>query len=887
MAQSNFFDQYDPATQNTATPPAPVYGGPVYGAPPKPDKPNEPKTTWHPVTLPNGKTGQMSSEGKLEDIPGNDAPPPFSPEDLKAAKQDAQDKIETIQRLFAGSNSWFGTGFGADTMSNFGGTNAADVQANVAKLNSAAGLKKILDMAAANGGKNPLAPMSEGDVKTIANSVGNLDISQSDNQFQTSLLPYLHSYMSGFLATGGTNDELKQILSKSEYTNKFTQDENGSLVLDIQRPGDPPAGGAPPPGDGGNPPPNGGGDPTKSSTYWDGGGVGFLAGDYSPSSIGKTLAGGMGDIVHGAGDMLGVVANPLNQTVNWALGTNLSTDMGDNAQRATGLPSSQDPTVSAINRAGASALTGGGMARGATGLVESVPWKNALNVMGQNPVRDAIAGGGGGLAASVAQQNDVGPVGQIMAAIGGGLLTHKLAGGVSSAFTPKQPNALAQASERQGVNMLPADAGGPVAKAITTGTKASPLSVGPVVKAAQRNNAQLSAAAERAANSQGASVSSDIAGLNIRDAANRFTKQTEVRATRLYDRAFVASKGVKIKPFQTLAAVDEQIARLRQNPAEDGSTIKELERFKQNVSEGVTVQGIRDARTKLSQGVFDGKLRGSAEQAMWKSILGNISDDVTNGLNSVGRRDAAHMFKVADKFWSDRVKHIDEVLQPILGQGKSGEEIVTALEAMSRGSRGGNARLSRLLANMSEQEAGNVRATMIDRLGKATAGQQNAEGTQFSAGTFLTNWNKMTPQAKSSLFADKGLRQNLDDIAKISEASKASQAMSNFSNTGIAMGSNIAVGGTLAMSHPVAAILGAGAQALTGKLMASPSFARILARTAKMPPAVAERSFKEQLGVLGTRESALRTDISALLQRMGTAANQSPVRAAASEKEKH
>ena len=48
--------------------------------------------------------------------------------------------------------------------------------------------------------------------------------------------------------------------------------------------------------------------------------------------------------------------------------------------------------------------------------------------------------------------------------------------------------------------------------------------------------------------------------------------------------------------------------------------------------------------------------------------------------------------------------------------------------------------------------------------------------------------------------------------------------------------------------------------------MASPGFARILAKTAKMPAEAANRTFREQLGVLATREPALQGDINALLQ---------------------
>jgi hypothetical protein len=147
------------------------------------------------------------------------------------------------------------------------------------------------------------------------------------------------------------------------------------------------------------------------------------------------------------------------------------------------------------------------------------------------------------------------------------------------------------------------------------------------------------------------------------------------------------------------------------------------------------------------------------------------------------------------------------VLQPLLGKGKSGEEIVTSIESMARGKSGGNARLSRLLSEMTEEESRVVRGTLIDRMGKATAGQQDAAGEAFSASTFLTNWNKLTPQAKASMFPP-AQRKDLNDLALLAENMKASQQMANHSNTAMALtgGGNALVGTAIgAALHPVAA----------------------------------------------------------------------------------
>lgn len=92
-------------------PAAPVQGGPVYGAPPKPEKPEQPKTTWRPLTpeeaagqgLPTDKPYQISSEGKIDALPTSDT---------KATVD--QQKIATLLTRIAGGFSDIRTAVASD-----------------------------------------------------------------------------------------------------------------------------------------------------------------------------------------------------------------------------------------------------------------------------------------------------------------------------------------------------------------------------------------------------------------------------------------------------------------------------------------------------------------------------------------------------------------------------------------------------------------------------------------------------------------------------------------------------------------------------------------------------------------------------------------------------
>lgn len=593
------------------------------------------------------------------------------------------------------------------------------------------------------------------------------------------------------------------------------------------------------------------------------------------SQIGQGLAEGTGDVVQGLGGIVGIVADPLARTLSDVLGYDSSQlrSTGTAIREDIGLPQSEAGIGRSAREFAAGSLSFAGAARGASNLMANALSRNSLSQVGRTPVRDTIAGAGAGAGSEIGEDLG-GTPGQVAGMLAGGIGGYAGANRLASAANRSQPNALLAASQRQNVDLLPADAGGPVAQAVTVGTRASPLSVAPVAKAAENQQQQFGQAARRVAVSQGEVLDTEQAGEAIRRGAKNFIEESQRRGNRLYERAFEQSRGVKIKANQTSQAARDAVERLKENPAATPSEIQSLQEFAENISGGVSIRGLREARTKLSQSVYDGNMRSSSDQAMWKGILSNVADDIDAGLRSVGRDDAANTFRVADRLWSERIEVIDQVLQPIIGKegAKGGEQILQAVESAARGQSGGNARLSRILGAMPKEEAASVRATIADRLGRATPGAQDAQGEVFSASTFLTNWNKLTPQAKTSLFPTKQMRDNLNDLAKIAEGTKRSQAMANTSNTGVAMnaseliraGVNVGVVGAGAATSIPFTILGAGGVYATGKLMASPGFARLLARTSKMPPEAANRTFREQLALLSTREPLIADDIAKL-----------------------
>lgn len=452
----------------------------------------------------------------------------------------------------------------------------------------------------------------------------------------------------------------------------------------------------------------------------------------------------------------------------------------------------------------------------------------------------------------------------------------------SRAAAQGERNALLQDFKAQGVDPMAANVGGPASKVATGGAGQAFFSAGSIRNAAERQTGQFGEAVGKNAAQAGSVLPADEAGMLARTAAERYSKQTSQRGSALYDRAYQAAGGEKIVPQSAISEIDAQIARLSQSPdASAASLVKELGAFKKKLEEGVSIVGLRDARTRLSQGVYDGKLRSSADQQVYRNVLDRISTDIQDGLQAAGKDRAAGMFRTADKYWAERVDYIDKVLEPIVGKNRSGEQILQSVESMATGKGGGVARLRDIMRSLSDEERGNVQATIIDRIGRATKGAQGAEGDTFSANTFLTNWNGLSQKGKSVLFGNSELRQSLDQLARVAASVKDTTRYANTSNSAGALGwqAFVSTGAYTAGGLP-SALLAAGGQYITGKMLASPRFAAWLARAPKKPTAQAAQAYTKRLQSIAAAEPVIAADIGRFSQFLNAANDVSPMGAA-------
>ncbi|MBN3270122.1 hypothetical protein CUR95_23965 [Bordetella bronchiseptica] len=155
------------------------------------------------------------------------------------------------------------------------------------------------------------------------------------------------------------------------------------------------------------------------------------------------------------------------------------------------------------------------------------------------------------------------------------------------------------------------------------------------------------------------------------------------------------------------------------------------------------------------------------------------------------------------------------------------------------GTADGDTILQRVVSALPKTNRRDLAAAVVKRMGRATAGNQNDAGDAFSTSTFLTNWNKLSPEARSTLFGrigEAGLTDELMNLAKVSSNIRdGSRYLANPSGTAPAAARQAMLGaGALAAATAQWPALGAmmtgvaGTNAI-GRIMASPSSARWLA----------------------------------------------------------
>lgn len=456
--------------------------------------------------------------------------------------------------------------------------------------------------------------------------------------------------------------------------------------------------------------------------------------DTGPSTletIGTGLGQGLGDVVQGAGDVLGIVGNPMNATINTLAGTNLSTDLGRTLRTATGLPDSPDNLASAMIRGGTGALTGAGLARGgaqlATGAVRA-----GLETLGSTPMRDLAGGMGAGAGQQIAAAQGAGTVGQIAGALLGGGLAASAAGVRAPGTMAAGDRAMIQAAEQNRVPLMTSDVAPPqtfVGKSAQFTGERIPIAGTGGIRASQQE-ARVDAV-KRIAAEYGANEPALIDRVSADLLATRGAQLTKYATAK--DEVISALAGAGEVPATNAATViDDQIATLtrRGTPAAQ-EVVKYLERLRTDI-QGKSLDQIEAIRKdELSQAFKSGdtmaEVRSVGEKAI-RPIYRALNEDMGEFIKGAGDRRDFTKWKVANTRLAQMAGELNvtALKQALRKADVSPEVVANALFS------GKPSDVRALYGNLSVNGKANARAAILARAIEKSGGLEEVSPQRFA-----------------------------------------------------------------------------------------------------------------------------------------------------------
>lgn len=365
---------------------------------------------------------------------------------------------------------------------------------------------------------------------------------------------------------------------------------------------------------------------------------------------------------------------------------------------------------------------------------------------------------------------------------------------------------------------------------VAAGLEKVPFVGNVIAKDAKRAFEQMNDFAKGIIESVGGGRSAYDIGKALQGGLKDFVDRTKTKMEELYDKAYKVEGGLTpetpVAAPATVKTLADAKATFAQNPAlgkavgvdKWDAVLQELQ------GAGATWGAMRQFRTMIGEGLQGSGVLSDQGIGTLKRIYGALTDDMTAAARQLGPK-IEQAWNRANDYTRGRAARIEDKLKPLIeaNNPERAFELVRAAAAEGR-TMSDVAKLAAIKKSAGDAWGDTV-ASVIDRLGKAKAGAQSAEGDAFSPMTFLTEWNKMSPQAKNIMLAPEA-RGQLDRLAKLAEAAKAGNLERNMSNTSGPLMAG-ALGASL-VSQPAKTLLALGGTYLTAKTLTNPSVLRML-----------------------------------------------------------
>jgi hypothetical protein len=312
-----------------------------------------------------------------------------------------------------------------------------------------------------------------------------------------------------------------------------------------------------------------------------------------------------------------------------------------------------------------------------------------------------------------------------------------------------------------------------------------PLSAPPIQKLARENVEALKFSSQYLAEQYGDVLSKEELGTLLQHGATGAMERLSGVYNKLFSRV---SKDIGDAP-QALSKTADIISVLEKEAAKGPST--SVLKIGQDILEKAEAQGgglpfesLKKFRTKIGDMMKDPFLVSTRDiqSGDLKRLYGALTEDMEAAAKAAGPQSHAR-WRAANKYFEISTNNKLPILEEIAKKRYSED----AYNILMKSSESGGSRLRLLRRQMPNDEWDAVSATIFGKLGMAKAGAQDAAGEVFSINTFMTNWNRLAPEAKKALWAGtkhQGLYKDLDEFASVIGDMKGVEALANKSRTG-------------------------------------------------------------------------------------------------------
>lgn len=278
---------------------------------------------------------------------------------------------------------------------------------------------------------------------------------------------------------------------------------------------------------------------------------------------------------------------------------------------------------------------------------------------------------------------------------------------------------------------------------------------------------------------------------------------------------------------------------------------------------GIPFATLKNLRTSIGEEANSPAILGTPEGAQFKRLYGAMSQDMREGVGAADRQNAGvdigpllpsqqpatMALNRANTFYSraaTRAEDLNGIANRDTPEGAYG--------AVASSLKSGPTVYERLRGAITPEARQKVVASVVNDMGYAAPGLQNADGSVWSARSFLTNYNRLDPDARGALFTRlPGGQLYADNLAKVAKAAEmmgdSAKVWANPSGTSHALAARGAIGtiglgvvGGLFYKPLLAPAAAAGgtmlaAHQVSQRLLLNPKFVNWLAKSTTVPPA--------------------------------------------------